>query len=271
MKRVRQRPIHRVRVLLAAMLFVSAGPLLAVDRAGDPIDGAARFDRILQFSAVEEGEYLTHAYFGTSGDNTVSLPAAVGVPGFLTAGNRGSDNGRIYCESSDCTIRFPVSLPAGAVITGLHGNINDSSSGGQVFVGLSFCAFDSDQFCNSPTGNSYFISSGESDTPGAAVLSTELDSSVYLGDYSLSVFVRLLGGTSAIAVKNVMLTWKRQISPAPASATFADVPSNNTFYREIEALAASGVTQGCSGSSFCPTQLVTRGQMAAFLARALGL
>ena len=41
--------------------------------------------------------------------------------------------------------------------------------------------------------------------------------------------------------------------------------------RNIEALAASGITSGCGGTSYCPDNPVTRGQMAAFLVRALGL
>ena len=65
--------------------------------------------------------------------------------------------------------------------------------------------------------------------------------------------------------------WTRQISPAPASATFTDVPTGHQFFKEIEALKASGITQGCTGTTYCPDQAVTRGQMAAFLARALGL
>ncbi len=37
----------------------------------------------------------------------------------------------------------------------------------------------------------------------------------------------------------------------------------------IEALVANGISNGCGGQLFCPTALVTRGQMAAFLGRAL--
>lgn len=39
----------------------------------------------------------------------------------------------------------------------------------------------------------------------------------------------------------------------------------------INSLAQAGVTGGCGGSSYCPLDFVTRGQMATFLARALGL
>jgi hypothetical protein len=67
------------------------------------------------------------------------------------------------------------------------------------------------------------------------------------------------------------ITWLRQVSPAPAAATFGDVPTNFLYFRAIEALAASGITSGCGGGNFCPGQNVTRGEMAAFLARALGL
>ena len=69
----------------------------------------------------------------------------------------------------------------------------------------------------------------------------------------------------------VALRWKRQISPDPATTTFLDVPVGSTFHREIEALAASGITGGCNAGNFCPNNTVTRGQMAAFLSRALGL
>jgi len=65
--------------------------------------------------------------------------------------------------------------------------------------------------------------------------------------------------------------YKRQISPAPGVATFQDVPTNHIFFSNVEALAASGITGGCGGGKYCPDSFVTRGQMAAFLSRALGL
>ncbi len=48
----------------------------------------------------------------------------------------------------------------------------------------------------------------------------------------------------------------------------------SVFEADIEALAASGITKGCNppkNDLFCPGDFVTRGQMAAFLARALKL
>ncbi len=58
---------------------------------------------------------------------------------------------------------------------------------------------------------------------------------------------------------------------ATGSAPFSDVPSDHTFRRDIDRLATAGITSGCGNGRFCPDDAVTRGQMAAFLVRALGL
>ncbi len=65
--------------------------------------------------------------------------------------------------------------------------------------------------------------------------------------------------------------WTRQVSPAPGSNSFTDVPTNYWAFQWIEALKASGVTVGCTPSTYCPEDPVTRAQMAVFLAKALGL
>jgi RHS repeat-associated protein len=51
---------------------------------------------------------------------------------------------------------------------------------------------------------------------------------------------------------------------------FADVPPSNQFYEYIRRLSALGITVGCGGGNYCPSQPVTREQMAAFIIRALG-
>jgi hypothetical protein len=54
------------------------------------------------------------------------------------------------------------------------------------------------------------------------------------------------------------------------SDVFSD-DDGSPFEPAIDALAGAGITQGCGGDNFCPDEPVTRGQMAAFLQRALGL
>jgi IPT/TIG domain/S-layer homology domain len=57
-------------------------------------------------------------------------------------------------------------------------------------------------------------------------------------------------------------------APPPCSGVFADVPCSNPFAPWIEALAQEGITAGCGGGNFCPTQPVLREQMAVFLLKA---
>lgn len=72
-------------------------------------------------------------------------------------------------------------------------------------------------------------------------------------------------------IYNLLFWYKLQVSPAPATATFSDVPVGAFAFQHIEALVDSGITAGCGGGNFCPNSYVTRAQMAVFLAKALGL
>ncbi len=74
------------------------------------------------------------------------------------------------------------------------------------------------------------------------------------------------GMMAAFLVRGLGLT-------SQGSADFID-DNGSQFESAIEKLAAAGITQGCNppqNDRFCPNQYVTRGMMAAFLARGLGL
>jgi S-layer family protein len=58
--------------------------------------------------------------------------------------------------------------------------------------------------------------------------------------------------------------------PTPAMQRYNDVPPENIFYNFIEEISVRGITVGCGSGNYCPVQLVTREQMAAFIIRALG-
>ncbi len=77
------------------------------------------------------------------------------------------------------------------------------------------------------------------------------------------------------AVSVAMLTALGLFVPtvATAAGTFVD-DDGNTHEANIELIAAEGITKGCNpptNDRYCPDDYVTRGQMAAFLVRALGL
>ncbi len=59
-------------------------------------------------------------------------------------------------------------------------------------------------------------------------------------------------------------------SALPPGGTFTD-DNGSTHEGAIEAISAAGITNGCGPDRYCPREAVTRGQMAAFLRRALDL
>jgi hypothetical protein len=56
--------------------------------------------------------------------------------------------------------------------------------------------------------------------------------------------------------------------PAATVDYFSD-DAGSLHEPDINRMAAAGITNGCGGGVYCPTQVVTREQMAAFLHRAL--
>src|SRR5207237_1372824 len=47
--------------------------------------------------------------------------------------------------------------------------------------------------------------------------------------------------------------------------SFADVPTSNIFYSYVENIFHNGVTGGCGGTNYCPTNQTLRKQMAVFV------
>src|SRR3954462_8583481 len=92
-------------------------------------------------------------------------------------------------------------------------------------------------------------------------------------DNYLKRYVFFVGSTTndgLTAISQIIVGYVLQVSPAPGSATFNDVPPSHPFFQYIEALSASGITGGCGGGNYCPDAPLTRGQMAVFLSKALG-
>ena len=59
--------------------------------------------------------------------------------------------------------------------------------------------------------------------------------------------------------------------PACGTPMFADVAASSPFCRWIEELARRGVVSGCGGGNYCPSNPVTRQQMAVFVGVTFGL
>lgn len=78
-------------------------------------------------------------------------------------------------------------------------------------------------------------------------------------------------GAPTTSFVGVIVGYKLQVSPAPFLPTFGDVPTSSPQFQFVEALVHAGITAGCGGGNYCPDSPITRGQMAVFLAKALGL
>jgi hypothetical protein len=80
--------------------------------------------------------------------------------------------------------------------------------------------------------------------------------------------------TQHIWFDNVLVTTGFPGSNVGPPSRFLDVPAGHLVSAEIEWLADAAITRGCNppqNDLYCPDEPVTRGQMAAFLARALAL
>jgi hypothetical protein len=175
--------------------------------------------------------------------------------------------------AGDVWLLAPIHLPTGALMTSFEFLFCDTSA---TKAFLSFLVI------NDKTVPSFsqpqLVTSTNPETPGCIIRSftpaTPVEVNNDLNNYSLEVN---LGGNPSVGDNTIVLSQARvyyrlQVSPSPAVATFpVDVPTTHPFFRFIEALAASGVTAGCGPGVFCPDDPITRGQMAVFLAAALGM
>jgi len=169
----------------------------------------------------------------------------------------------------------PIDLPDGVSLTQLQYWAYDTDP-------VNWLTFDVFEACQAPgVGGdpvTTLIGTGETfGAPGTYYGATSLNG--YTVDashchYSIRVLFVPPGAAcvgDVLQVQKVRVSWVRQVSPAPAVATFNDVPTSHPFFQFVEALAKSGITSGCGGGAYCPGQPLTRGQMAVFLARGLGL
>jgi hypothetical protein len=174
---------------------------------------------------------------------------------------------------SDMNVVAAVRLPTGALVTQVSFIYRDTAVGSDPM-------FFFEQYWVNPLseGGATIASVSPTGEPGVTMALAEVDP-----DYTIVYSNAATATTRSFLLRAVMpanidirlrggiVHWYRQISPAPAVATFDDVPLGAFGFKHVEALAASGITAGCDATHFCPNQPITRVQMAVFLAKALGL
>lgn len=189
-----------------------------------------------------------------------------------TSTNLIMDDGNGYRYFGDEAVPYmaaPVRLPSGVAIEGFSIS-HCSANEGDIVAALY------DNGVGGSGGGGGTIVAGPVVTfPGCGVAEATVSPYLYASNsgHPLYLVVFFAGGQTdgSARFNNVSIRYKRQVSPAPAQASFGDVPTSDFGFQYVEALAASGITGGCGGGNYCPDQPVNRRQMAIFLAKALGL
>ncbi len=246
-------------------VYASTEVLRAMEQAGrpEPEVEASRADRESPFGTVAKG-YSSAIPADFQGTN----PEFAGwISGDFTFSCHGT--GFPFADA-------PLDLPHGASLKWLDVWGYDASAENLTFWLYSVCLPD---FSAANSTRTILVSGTSSGSGGFFFRQTQFGAGVTVDNQSChyKVRVRFDDGSSTcsegfnLAIQKMRVEWARQVSPAPGTATFNDVPTGHPFFQHIEALAASGITAGCGESTFCPDQNLTRGQMAVFLAKALGL
>ena len=161
-----------------------------------------------------------------------------------------------------------VRLPAGALIQSIELEGCDNSAALNFVFALYRAA--------SPGATATQVTPGaiSSGTPGCGFFSAAplpVHSPLIVDNENNTYFIQVGAPNNMAAVAAMRVYYTLQVSPAPAVATFSDVPTGHPFFRFVQALVAAGITSGCGGGRFCVDDPITRGQMAVFLSLALGL
>lgn len=221
--------------------------------------------------------------FGTADEAITTISGLVFRPASSSTTYSGdADTGRWVTFGPDSLWAPVTEIPNGALLMAVEFHIQDTDGAAnftgklcrhwtESATGLNPASDCPISIASSGTGNTRLV-----DTPGAPGLFISYRFNVNNAGPVETVSYTLSGswGTSTnggIRLRQAVLFWKRQVSPPPMLATFADVPVGHPQRQFVEALAASGITGGCGAGLYCPDQPVTRGQMAVFLSAALGL
>ena len=252
----------RVLAILAVSILGISRPQSGLAQSVDPAIGLVRVSGVPS---------TRPRAFGTSVETLYQVLASGCSPIASTTLNA-DINDYFYSTSGVGFVDCPLNLPAGAILEKFEAVVYDANDTKDVLAALGVCpTIDVTFACN---GYGLVGSSGTSAAPFNGYLTSDLSIFGLVVDKVSNVYhvrVVLQQPDSSVRFRQVNVFYRLQISPAPGVATFGDVPTSHTYFRAIEALAASGITAGCGGGNFCPNATVTRGEMATFLARALGL
>ncbi len=266
----KNRYVVQVVLFLTVLLILCVISALTYSNAfAEAVVGAKGGDIVV----VEPSASAPEPAWGTASSATYTVHATEFVPPSSTVTWATSNLGviSVYQTSTTTTDWWaPVHLPQGARITAVEFEICDTTATGQILFGMARMVAPGSSGANITNVGS----TGTAATPGCALFPLTLFTPRTV-DNKNEAYLFFVDWQGTFANTNrfvaARVTYNLQVSPAPSTATFTDVPTSHPFFPYVEALAAAGITGGCGGGNYCPDSSVTRGQMAVFLSRALGL
>ena len=213
--------------------------------------------------------------YGTGPDSIYHLPITEFVPFDSTWGTRDwFFPGSLARFSPGCTTScfYAVPrLPNGALLTGIEAYFCNTEPNHNYLLGVELHSSWYDGTNDTYLGAAVYSSSSNGCGEFESADLTGLNYQVNWYNNQLFLVGRIDKSDGTQAFAGVNLYYRLQVSPAPPTSDFNDVSTSSPQFQFIEALYASGITAGCGGGNYCPDTPLTRGQMAVFLAKALGL
>lgn len=243
-----------------ALMGLGASPALAQEEDADELP------EILSGGTTDtvEGEMPAEAD-GQFGDKTQAywVGAWKCTPAYSTNAYSWTTGGQRYSTSGSGLWYCPIQLPSGVKVTEVRFYYYDNHPQN---INLQW------GYNSNYTGATTLINTTPSVSSGFA-------NTAWFGNHTVSngssrwywaCFNLYYPGGSGHRFWGIRILYERQQGPA-GGQIFSDVPPGATFYQSINNLARSGISEGFADGTYRPNQPVTRGQMAAFLGRALGL
>jgi hypothetical protein len=201
--------------------------------------------------------------YGTEDYTVIEIPAVAFIPGssneaYFTSGSLG----RYGPTNTVQDFYAPIELPPGVIIDYIGLNTTTDAPNA---IGVALYRRFSDGFLSTVGELGSTVHDWATDYNSAPI--------GYQDGGSRTAYIVHVqqGGFPTLQFFGHVEVWFRLTVINPGEITFNDVPPEHPFYHFIGALASSGITAGCGGGNFCPDNPLTRGQMAVFLAKALGL
>jgi hypothetical protein len=214
--------------------------------------------------------------YGTTQTSSLDVPEwefgpATSETLFLDLGIFTPNLGRFSSGGASDTFIAPVHLPGGALIQSIELDACDTSATTDHVTATLGYADRLDGLAHAI--GDVLVSSADAVEPCKAYVQ-DVSAVGYAVDSTggrLFLIIETEAGDATTSFTGMKVGYKLQVSPAPRAASFDDVPTTHEFFQYVEALYQSGITVGCGDGNFCPDEPLTRGQMAVFLAKALGL